>query len=115
MIPFHLLLQNLISLMCFSETFFDCFNFTCVKCLMNCCLDEITSDRGNDGNGSTDSTSVSVPISIVTVPIVPVRSNGDRRYGGQYRYDRSSTSSTESDNSVDISISQRCVHHKFKK
>ena len=76
---------------------------------MNCCLDEITSDKGNDGNASVRATSVSVPISIVTVPIVPVRSTQDRRYGGQQRYDRSSTSSTESDNSVDISTSRRCV------
>jgi len=69
--------------------------------------DEITSDKGNDGNASVRGTSVSVPISIVTVPIVPVRSTQDRRYGGQQRYDRSSTSSTESDNSVDISTSRR--------
>ena len=88
------------------------FNLMVIWGLMNCCLDEITHDRGNDGNVSTDSTSVSVPINIVTVPIVPVRSTVDRRHGGQHRYDRSSTSSTESDNSVDLSTSRRCVKQK---
>jgi len=66
--------------------------------------DEIATDK--DDRNETQLYSNSIPVNMVKVPIVSVRANNDRKFGGQ-RYDRSSTSSTESENSVDISNSKR--------
>jgi len=66
--------------------------------------DEIATDT--DDRNETQLYPNSTPVNLVKVPIVSVRANNHRKFGGQ-RYDRSSTSSTESENSVDISNSKR--------